>query len=93
VSLQISDAVIWQETAQGVSLYHTETGDFLTLNETAAKIWKLVASDGIREKIVSKLSFQFAGTNAAVRGRIRADVETFIASMIDNGLLAENGSA
>lgn len=93
MSLQISDAVIWQETAQGVSLYHTETGDFLTLNETAAKIWKLVASDGIREKIVSKLSFQFAGTNAAVRGRIRADVETFIASMIDNGLLAENGSA
>jgi len=93
VSLQINDAVIWQESAEGVSLYHAETGDFLTLNETGSKIWLLVASDGDQEKIISKLSLQYIGTNAAVSGRIRTDVEEFIASMVTSGLLAENGAA
>jgi hypothetical protein len=91
VSLQISDAVIWQESGEGVSLYHADTGDFITLNETGAKIWMLVESDGEREKIISKLSLAYAGTSVAVSGRIRMDVEEFIASMIKGGLLAENG--
>lgn len=93
MSLQISDAVIWQETAEGVSLYHTETGDFLTLNETGARIWMLIASDGEREKIVSRLSLEFAGRNPAMSSRVRAEVEEFISSMITDGLLAESVSA
>jgi coenzyme PQQ synthesis protein D (PqqD) len=93
VSLSINDAVIWNETAEGVSLYHTETGDFLTLNETGAKIWLLVDSDGERDKIISRLSLQFAGRNELMSGRIRADVSQFLDSMISAGLLAENEAA
>jgi len=91
VSLQISDAVIWQESAGGVSLYNIETGDFLTLNETAAKIWTLVASDGEREKIISELSLQYTGTNTATSGRIRTEIDDFLDSMVKGGLLAEDG--
>lgn len=91
ISLQISDTVIWQESAGGVSLYNIETGDFLTLNETATKIWTLVASDGEREKIISKLSLQYAGTNPAISGRIRTEIDDFLDSMVKGGLLAEDG--
>lgn len=93
MSLSINDAVIWNETAEGVSLYHTETGDFLTLNDTGAKIWLLVASDGERDKIISRLSLQFAGRNAVMNSRIRTDVSQFLDSMVGAGLLAENEAA
>lgn len=93
MSLSINDAVIWNETAEGVSLYHTETGDFRTLNDTGAKIWLLVASDGERDKIISRLSLQYAGRNAVLNGRIRTDVSQFIDSMVSAGLLAENEAA
>ncbi|MEW9532573.1 PqqD family protein [Microbispora sp. NPDC049125] len=90
MSLRINDAVIWQETAEGVSLYHTETGDFRTLNATGSRIWMLVASDGEREPIVAKLSREFAGSNAAVSRRIQADVRTFIGTMIESDLIEEH---
>jgi hypothetical protein len=93
VSLSINDEVIWNETAEGVSLYHTETGDFLTLNDTGARIWLLVASDGEREKIIAKLSLEFASGNAVMGDRIRADVATFLDSMVGAGLLAEEVAA
>jgi hypothetical protein len=91
VSLQVSDAVIWQETAGGISLYHTETGEFRTLNETGAKIWVLVESDGEREPVISKLSLLFAARSAAMSSRIRAEVDEFINSMVEDGLLIESG--
>jgi hypothetical protein len=89
VFLQISDAVIWQETADGASLYNTETGDFLSLNETGARIWALVADGAERAKIISKLSLQFAGTHAVLSGLIHTDIHGFIDSMIEGGLMTE----
>lgn len=93
MSLQISDAVIWNETAEGISLYHTETGDFRTLNDTGTRIWMLVDSDGEREKIISKILLQFGNGNAVMSLRIRADVAEFLDSMVGAGLIAENEAA
>jgi hypothetical protein len=90
LSLHINDAVIWQEAGAGISLYHTETGEFRTLNETAAKIWSLVESDGERAPVVWKMALQFGGTNAALSGRIRTEVDAFISSLVDGGLLTES---
>lgn len=89
MSLRISDSVVWQETAEGISLYHIETGDFRTLNETATRIWALVAADGERDAVISRLSREFAGSNAAMGGRVRADIEEFLGLMIADGLMAE----
>lgn len=93
MSLQVSDTVIWQETEEGISVYNTETGDFVSFNGTAAQIWVLVASDGDRDPVVSKLSLLYAGRNAELSSRISADVDQFIASMIEDGLLLESASA
>jgi hypothetical protein len=93
VSLQVSDAVIWQESGEGISLYNTETGDFVSLNGTGAQIWVLVASDGAREPVISKLSLLYAGPDTELSDRISADVEEFIASMLESGLLVETAAA
>ncbi|MDF5759116.1 PqqD family protein [Spongiactinospora sp. TRM90649] len=90
MSLRISDAVVWQETADGISLYHTETGDFRTLNETGSRIWMLVASDGEREPVGTKLSHEFAGTHTGMLRRILTDVDEFIGSMVENGFIEES---
>ncbi|MCY0935999.1 PqqD family protein [Streptomyces sp. H34-S4] len=89
MSLHISDAVIWQETPDGVSLYHSESGDFRTLNSTAAQIWALVESDGDRETVIKNLSLLFAGHNPVMTARIRAEVDAFISSMVEADLLLE----
>jgi hypothetical protein len=93
VSLQVSDAVIWQQTGEGVSLYNTETGDYLSLNATGAQIWVLMASDGALEPVISKLSLLYAGPDAELGSRISAEVNEFIASMVEGGLLVESASA
>lgn len=89
MSLRISDAVIWHETAESVSLYHTETGEFHTLNETGSKIWILVGSDGEWEPILSRLVDEFAGNNTAVAVRILTEVKAFLGSMIERGWIEE----
>jgi Coenzyme PQQ synthesis protein D (PqqD) len=89
MSLQISDAVIWHESAEGVSLYDTETGDFHTLNETGSKIWALVASEGERKAILSKLIDEFAGDDTAVTVRVLTDGKAFLGSMIERGWIEE----
>jgi hypothetical protein len=88
VSLRISETVVWQSTADGISLYHTETGDFRTLNETAARIWELVDTEGELEAVVSRLSREYAGSNHAISSRVRADIEEFLALMVKDGLMA-----
>ncbi|GGL07196.1 hypothetical protein Sme01_11920 [Sphaerisporangium melleum] len=90
MSLRISDAVVWQETAEGVSLYHTETGDFRTLNESGSRIWMLVADNGEREPVVSELSGEFAGSNTAMLKRILTDVDEFISALVKDGLIEEH---
>jgi hypothetical protein len=92
VSLHVSDAVIWQESNEGVSLYNTETGDFVSLNGTGAQIWVLVASDGEREPVISKLSLLYAGPDKELGSRIGTDVDEFIASMVAGGLLVESAA-
>ncbi|MFI0419177.1 PqqD family protein [Spongiactinospora sp. 9N601] len=89
MSLRISDSIIWQETGDGISLYHTETGDFHSLNESGSKIWELIASEGEREKIITRLAEEFAGDNALVTVRIMRDVDEFLAGMVQQGLLEE----
>ncbi|WP_329376899.1 PqqD family protein [Streptomyces sp. NBC_01351] len=89
MSLHVSDAVIWQESGDGVSLYHTESGEFRTLNSTAAQIWALVEEDGDRETVIKQLSLLFAGHNAVMTARIRAEVDAFITSMVEADLLQE----
>ena len=87
--LRINDSVIWHETRDGISLYDTETGAFRTLNETGTEIWSLIDSLGERAPVVWKMALQYGGTNVAVSRRIRTDVDAFISSVVDSGLVTE----
>lgn len=89
MSLRINEAVIWQESGEGISLYDTESGDFRTLNESAAKIWVLVADDGDRELVATRLALLFGGSDPVLGARIRQEVDEFVTSMIDAGLIEE----
>lgn len=89
MQLRISDTVIWEETRDGISLYHTETGAFLTLNETGAKIWTLIDKLGERAAVVWQMALQYAGTNATMSRHIRGEVDAFITSVVGSGLVTE----
>ncbi|MEU4380511.1 PqqD family protein [Micromonospora echinofusca] len=93
MSLHISDAVIWNEMGDGVSLYHVETGEFRSLNDTAAKIWVLLSDDGDPEAVKTKLSLLYGAGNAAIGARIRADVDAFLDTMVERGMLVETVQA
>ncbi|MFI6480548.1 PqqD family protein [Nonomuraea sp. NPDC050663] len=93
MSLRISESVIWQESAEGISLYHLESGDFRTLNESASRIWTLVASEGEREPIVERLAAEFSGGSIAISGQILLDVRHFLGAMIADGLIEEHPAA
>ena len=89
MSLHISDAVIWQESGDGVSLYRTDSGEFLTLNGSAAQIWALLDGDGERETVIAELTLLYAAGNATLARKIRSEVDAFIDRMLASGLLAE----
>ena len=89
MSLHISENVIWHEMADGVSLYHIESGEFRSLNATAAQIWALVADDGDRHAVATRLALIHAAGNGAIAARIRSDVEAFVDAMVEQGMLVE----
>lgn len=93
MSLHISENVIFHETADGISLYHIESGEFRSLNATAAQIWTLLSDHGDRAAVVTRLSLMYSGGNAAIAARIKSDVDTFVDSMVSQGMLVEAVSA
>ena len=93
MSLHISDSVIWHESGDGISIYHVESGEFLSLNGSAAQIWVLLEGDGERAPVVDKLALMYAAGNATLTRRIRAEVDEFIDAMLAQGLVAERAPA
>jgi hypothetical protein len=89
VPLRISDSVIWQEQGEGVSLYHLDHGFFLTLNESGARIWKLLDGGGDLDAIVTRLALEFGGASSPMTARIRGDVQRFIATMTARDLVTQ----
>ncbi|MFI5496404.1 PqqD family protein [Actinoplanes sp. NPDC051859] len=88
--MHISESVVWQETNDSISIYHTESGKFRTLNETAAKIWLLVDGNPDRESVRTQLGLLYGSGNVALTGRIRIEVDRFINGMVEAGLFIED---
>jgi hypothetical protein len=60
-----------------------DNGEFFSLEGTAAATWRLIDGKRSREELVAALADQFAGTAAD----IAADVDEFLASLRDMGLI------
>ncbi|AGL17727.1 PqqD family protein [Actinoplanes sp. N902-109] len=93
MSLHISEDVIWNETPDGVSLYHTATGEFRSLNPSAARIWMLVADGDDRDTVVTRLRLLYGASTAVARERIGIDVARFLDTMVEQGMLDEKVAA
>lgn len=61
-----------------------ETGEFLSLTGTAGDIWRLIDGERDRDALVAALASVYDAPAAA----IEADVDDFVASLREAGLLA-----
>ncbi len=61
-----------------------DTSGIITLNETAAFLWEQLEADRSEEELAAALAGGFEVDEASAA----ADVETFIAELRENGLLA-----
>lgn len=75
--------VLEEELGEEIILFHAKHRRFVTLNETAADIWRLCTGDFTLEGIVQRIA-GFYDTNAT---DVRAEVEAAIAELIDGELL------
>jgi hypothetical protein len=61
-----------------------DNGEFFSLAGTAAATWRLIDGKRGRKELVAALADQFEGTTA----EITADIDEFLASLQDMGLVA-----
>ncbi|MBV9451681.1 MAG: PqqD family protein [Streptosporangiaceae bacterium] len=79
--LRPSDYVVWTGDGDEVRLYDTMTGDFQTLNATAARIWQLIAQGRPVSAIVAELVTDFAADDAGEAQVIEGDIREFVAAL------------
>ncbi|GAA0924122.1 PqqD family protein [Virgisporangium aurantiacum] len=87
MTLSVADNVVWIDSDDEVRLYDAESGEFRTLNDSAAHIWRLVADGRKTDEIVAELKVRFAADDEHEAGLIARDVVEFIATLRDAGLI------
>lgn len=85
----VSPTVVWLDSAGEVQLYDTEAGQFQTLNETGAAIWRRMVECGDQEAIVAALAADFGAQDDHQRGIIAADTGRFLRDLAGRGLIRE----
>lgn len=92
MQLSISDGIMWHETDGSISLYHLESGEFLTLNDAGSRIWMLVSDLGARQAVLSKLVEEFAIGDADLAVTVVTDTKAFIDHALVNGWMEERAA-
>ncbi|MFF5177233.1 PqqD family protein [Micromonospora sp. NPDC000316] len=94
--LRVNPDVVWVDGDDEVRLYHPGTGEFQTLNATAARIWRRLATGADIDDVVRDLAVEFEAQDEHDRRMIDRDVRQFVADlgelgMLGTGLAAEPG--
>ncbi|GIJ10491.1 PqqD family protein [Micromonospora andamanensis] len=94
--LSVNPDVVWVDNDDEVRLYHPGTGEFQTLNATAARIWRKIAIRATIDDVVRDLAVEFEAQDDNDRRLIDRDVRQFVAElselgMLDSGLTSEPG--
>jgi len=92
MQLTISDAIMWNETDGKVSLFHLESGDFLTLNAVGSRIWTLVSSHGAQQAVLAKLIEEFAAGDTSLAVQVVTDTKAFIEHALANGWMKQGAA-
>ena len=68
-----------------VVLYHRDTGSGVVLNPTGSIIWDELATPRSAADLANNLASRYPGV---VPEKISADVNTYVESLLENGLIA-----
>jgi hypothetical protein len=77
------DYVLEEEIDDEMLLYNTEHGRFLSLNQTAADVWRLADGESTVDEVIDLLAAAYGVSS----GDIRQDVEGVVARFRENRLL------
>jgi PqqD family protein of HPr-rel-A system len=89
MTITVAKNVVWIDSDDEVRLYDADSGEFQTLNESAAHIWRLVADGRPVAEIVAELGTRFGAGDEHEVDLIARDVAEFIAALRAAGLVHE----
>ena len=79
-----ADRLAWRQTGEEVVVLDLQGSVYFGLNATAAPLWTMLARGTTREELVARL----VRDRRIDRGRAEADVEEFLAALVESGLVA-----
>jgi hypothetical protein len=86
VRFRRSDRVDETRVGDRVVLYHRDTGSGVVLNPTGSLIWDALATPCSTDDLAHDLSARYPGM---ADDKIRTDVNTYVESLRENGLIAD----
>ncbi|MGC0420027.1 PqqD family protein [Embleya sp. AB8] len=91
----IDSEVVWTPSDGEVRLYSARSGEFQTLNHTAAEIWLQLAETHSVADVIAELTRRHGADSPAQQALIARDVQEFVDRLLAQELLvaAESGEA
>jgi hypothetical protein len=83
----VSPNVVWAETRGEIQLYDTTAGEFQTLNQTAAAIWRQLVKQGEQAAVVAALAEEFGAEDENQRRLIATDTDAFVHTLAERGII------
>ncbi|MEU1789598.1 PqqD family protein [Streptomyces sparsogenes] len=84
---RIATDVVWMADDGEVRLYDAGSGEFQTLNSTAAELWLLVSEGRTVDAIVAETVRRYALEDTVQADVVARDVRDFLDSLAGQGLL------
>jgi hypothetical protein len=92
MSWTVSDHVVWLETAEGIQLYDTTSGEFQTLNTTGSAVWRCLADSPDTDQLLGSLAAEFHATDDNHHRIIARDTKQFLDELVEQGILRTSPS-
>ncbi|MEU1629521.1 PqqD family protein [Streptomyces sp. NPDC020096] len=87
-NFSIAPHVVWIPDEGEVRLYDAESGQFQTLNSTAAEVWFLLSDGRTFDEVAAEMVRRYAADDPTKRLIVVRDVRTFLDSLLAQGLIA-----
>ncbi|WP_405589943.1 PqqD family protein [Streptomyces sp. NBC_01190] len=86
---RISEDLVWIAEEGEVRMYDAASGEFRTLNSTAAEVWPLLAEGATTEAICTEMARRYAPEDPDWGAQVAQDVRTFLAGLAEEGIVTE----
>ncbi|GAA1957375.1 PqqD family protein [Kitasatospora viridis] len=93
MTYEISESVVWTGAGNEVRLYDTDSGEFRTLNDSAAQIWHLITDGACEQQVSDVLVEKYSAGDADEGAVIARDVHRFLATLVEGAILVRTDTA